>query len=68
MGDHGGSAVDVSQRLPQQHCQFAVPVEHIYTVISKGHGRLSDGMACQYRKKKSKRDKAFFKFSELTPA
>lgn len=59
MGDHGGSAVDVSQRLSQQHCQFAVPVEHIYIVFSKGHGRLSDGMACQYRRKKVKGIKLF---------
>lgn len=25
--DHGGSAVDVAQGLPQQHGQFAVPAE-----------------------------------------
>lgn len=40
MGDHGGSAVDVAEGLPQQHCQFAVPAGHIYIVISKRHSNI----------------------------
>lgn len=40
VGDHGGSAVDVAEGLPQQHCQFAVPAGHIYIVISKRHSNI----------------------------
>lgn len=32
VGDHGGSAVDVPQGLPEQHCQLAVPGLVVHTV------------------------------------
>lgn len=40
MGNHGCSAVDVAERLPQQHCQFAIPGGCINSVISRQQGYL----------------------------
>lgn len=48
--DHGGSAVDVAQGLPEQHGQFAVPAEQkkYIIIIRKCHCNIQKEAVTKY--------------------